>query len=37
MNDLRSKRVLMLLNVLFQLSEGGERAGGPVVTVPAGG
>ena len=36
-NDLKSKRVLMLLNVLFQLAESGERPGGPVVTVPAGG
>ncbi len=36
-NDLRSKRVLLLLNVLFQLAEGGDHAGGPVVTVPAGG
>jgi hypothetical protein len=37
MNDLRSKRVLMLLNVLFQLSDGGEHTGGPIVTVPASG
>jgi hypothetical protein len=36
-NDLRSKRVLLLLNILFQLAEGGEQTGGPVVTVPAGG
>ena len=35
-NDLRSKRVLLLLNVLFQLAESGDRAGGPIVTVPAG-
>lgn len=37
MNDLRSKRQLLLLNILFQLAEGGEHPGGPVVTVPAGG
>jgi len=37
MNDQRSKRVLLLLNVLFQLAESGEHPGGPVVTVPAGG
>jgi len=36
-NDLRSKRVLLLLNVLFQLAESGDQAGGPIVTVPAGG
>lgn len=36
-NDLRSKRVLFLLNVLFQLAEGGEQPAGPVVTIPAGG
>jgi len=36
-SDSRSKRVLMLLNVLFQLAEGGEQPGGPVITVPAGG
>ena len=36
-NDLRSKRVLMLLNVLFQLAEGGDQSRGPVITVPAGG
>ena len=34
--DLRSKRVLMLLNILFQLSEAGGQSGGPLVTVPAG-
>ena len=34
--DRRSKRVLMLLNILFQLSEAGEQSRGPVVTVPAG-
>jgi len=27
----------MLLNVLFQLSDGGEHTGGPIVTVPASG
>lgn len=37
MNDSRSKRVLLLLNVLFQLAESGEPSGGPVITVPAGG
>jgi len=36
-NDLRSKRVLLLLNVLFQLAESGELPAGPVITVPAGG
>jgi len=36
-NDQQSKRVLLLLNVLFQLAESGEYPGGPVVTVPAGG
>jgi len=36
-NDQRSKRVLLLLNVLFQLAESGEYPAGPVVTVPAGG
>ena len=36
-SDLASKRVLLLLNVLFQLAESGEPPGGPVVTVPAGG
>jgi hypothetical protein len=35
--DLRSKRVLLLLNVLFQLAEGGGPSGAPIVTVPAGG
>ncbi len=36
-NDQRSKRVLLLLNVLFQLAESGEPPARPVVTVPAGG
>ena len=36
-NDLRSKRVLLLLNVLFQLAESSELPAGPVITVPAGG
>lgn len=36
-NDLRSKRVLLLLNILFQLAESGELPAGPVITVPAGG
>jgi len=35
--DQRSKRVLLLLNVLFQLAEGGDHPVGPVITVPAGG
>jgi len=36
-NDQRSKRVLMILNILFQLAESGEYPAGPVVTVPTGG
>jgi hypothetical protein len=36
-NDQQSKRVLLVLNVLFQLAESGEYPAGPVVTVPAGG
>jgi len=36
-NDQQSKRVLLLLNILFQLAESGEYPAGPVVTVPAGG
>jgi len=36
-SDARSKRVLLLLNVLFQLAESGDLPSGPVVTVPAGG
>jgi hypothetical protein len=35
--DARSKRVLLLLNVLFQLAESSDIPSGPVVTVPAGG
>lgn len=37
MNDLRSKRVLLLLNILFQLAESGDAPAGPVITLPAGG
>lgn len=36
-NDLRSKRVLLILNILFQLAESGDLPAGPVITVPAGG
>ena len=35
--DRNSKQVLMLLNILYQLAEGGASWGGPIVTVPAGG
>jgi hypothetical protein len=36
-NDLRSKRVLLVLNVLFELAGSDEPSEGPVITVPAGG
>jgi hypothetical protein len=36
-DDRRSKRVLLLLNILFQLSESGDARDDPVITVPAGG
>ena len=36
-NDQQSKRVLLILNVLFQLAESSEYPAGPVITVPAGG
>jgi len=36
-SDPKSKRVLLLLNVLFHLAESGELPAGPLITVPAGG
>ncbi len=36
-NDLRSKRVFSMLNILLQLAQGAAPTVRPVVTVPAGG